>query len=70
MVRPFQVGDRVRLRPGHRYPEFRPGDTGVVTAVLPATAAGGAPLYQVRMDREARDLYASFYTDELELLPR
>jgi hypothetical protein len=64
----FQVGDRVRLAPGYRRPQFRAGDTGTIVAVLPSPSAQGTPLYQARLDAGDAMLYPTFYEEELERL--
>ena len=65
----FKVGDRVRLKPGHRHGGFLPGDSGTVVEVLPPSTAEGSPLYRVRMNRTSGGLYATFDADELEPAP-
>lgn len=62
----LRVGDRVRVAPGYRRPDYRPGDTGTIVAVLPPVAAQGLPVYQVRLDGGEATLYPTFYADELE----
>jgi len=62
----FEVGDRIRLKAGHRHPGYRAGDTGTVRAVMPSATSGGQDLYQVSMDGSEEALYPSFYADELE----
>jgi hypothetical protein len=64
----FQVGDRVCLKPGHRYVGYNPGDTGTIAAKLPLTASIGVELYQVEMDQDVETLRPAFYADELELV--
>jgi hypothetical protein len=65
----FKVGDRVRLKPGHRHGGFLPGDTATVVVVLPPSTTEGPPLYHVRMNRTSGGLYATFYADESEPAP-
>ena len=69
MKAPFKIGDRVRLAAGHRFPEYRAGDSGTVAAVLPSTARVGGAVYQVRMDGRDEALYPAFYAEELEPEP-
>jgi hypothetical protein len=64
----FQVGDRVRLKAGPRYPGYKPGDTGTIAAKLPTTTRIGVELFEVIMDRERRSMLPAFYADELELV--
>jgi hypothetical protein len=64
----FQVGDRVRLKPGHRYVGYKPGDTGTIAAELPVTATIGVELFEVEMDRDVLTLRPAFFADELELV--
>jgi hypothetical protein len=64
----FQVGDRVRLKPGRHYPGYKPGDTGTIAARLPSTTRIGIALYEVVMDRDGQSLLPAFYADELELV--
>ena len=64
----FQVGDRVRLKPGRRYVGYKPGDIGTIAAKLPLTARIGVELYQVEMDQDVQTLRPAFYADELELV--
>jgi hypothetical protein len=67
MSEPFHVGDRVRLGPDQYHPGYHRGDTGTIVAVMPATACGAPPLYQVRIDGDKSTLPPAFYADELEL---
>ena len=62
----LKIGDRVRVAPGYRGPQYRPGDAGTIVAVLPAPAAGGMPRYLVQMDRAPGQLHPTFYADEVE----
>jgi hypothetical protein len=64
----FKIGVRVRLTLGHRHPQFRAGDTGMIAAVMPSAASDGEALYQVRIDGAADALYPMFYAGELEEL--
>lgn len=66
MREPFIVGDRVRLKPDQYHPGFQRGDTGTIVAVMPSTAIGKPPLFQVCMDGDEGTLLPSFYADELE----
>jgi hypothetical protein len=66
MAGSFKIGDRVRLRDGHRHPGYHVGDTGTVTAVIPSPTSGGEALYQVRVNGKKEALYPCFYADELE----
>jgi hypothetical protein len=65
----FKVGDRIRLKPGHRHVGLLAGDNGTIVFVPPPTTAEGPPLYRVRMNRTTAGLYATFYADELEPTP-
>lgn len=68
MTPAFQVGDRVRLAPSSRHPEFHPGETGKIVAVIPPPSSNWKPIYQVRMDKGKAALYPAFYPEELEFV--
>ena len=65
MIAEFNVGDRVRVKPGHRHVGLLPGDTGTIIAVL--TPSTGEPRYRVRMNRTTAGMYATLEADELEV---
>jgi hypothetical protein len=69
MTAVFNVGDRVRLKPGHRHAALLPGDTGTVVLVLPPPTAEGPALYRVRLNRTTAGFYSTFRADELESAP-
>jgi hypothetical protein len=69
MTPEFKVGDRVRLKPGHRHDRLLPGDTGTVVVVLPPSVEGEKPHYRVRMNRTTAGMNATLNADEVEPMP-
>jgi hypothetical protein len=62
-----KIGDRVRLTPSQRHPDYHAGDSGTVEQVEAVGGASGLPLYHVRLDRDGK--VQTFYGEELELAP-
>jgi hypothetical protein len=64
----IKVGDRVRLTPRHRHPDYRAGDVGTVTAIFPSALSEREMLYQVHVDGSGEAFEPAFWSDELELV--